>query len=164
MGKSKSKTCRTSKRVGRVSNQIEAIVTIDEAGRWCCPRRRGPGQASTPAINSRCELEQGRSRLLPLAGQGGGNGGDDRRNVELAYGCIFRVGQVNYIGEYHGSRNRGYCAGAIRIGGQERLVRASMRAFVRLPRRSAIPSKNWLPYPPKPTWAFPAATPRPTPA
>ncbi len=38
MGKSKSKTCRTSKRVGRVSNQIEAIVTIDERGQMVLPK------------------------------------------------------------------------------------------------------------------------------
>ena len=44
------------------------------------------------------------------------------------------------------------------------LSAASMRAFVRSPRRSATPRSNWPPFPPRPTWACLAAIPRPLPA
>ena len=38
MGKPKSKTCCDLKHKGRVSNQIEAIVTIDERGQMVLPK------------------------------------------------------------------------------------------------------------------------------
>ena len=38
MGKSKNKTCCDLKSKGRVSNQIEAIVTIDERGQMVVPK------------------------------------------------------------------------------------------------------------------------------
>jgi len=38
MGKSKSKTCCASNRKGRVSNQIEAIITIDDRGQMVLPK------------------------------------------------------------------------------------------------------------------------------
>jgi len=38
MGKSKSRGCCASKRAGRVSNQIEAIITIDERGQMVLPK------------------------------------------------------------------------------------------------------------------------------
>lgn len=38
MAKTKSKTCCNAKQPGRVSNQIEAILTIDERGQMVLPK------------------------------------------------------------------------------------------------------------------------------
>jgi antitoxin PrlF len=39
MGKSKPAKCRDRKRGGRVSNQIEAIITVDERGQMVLPKQ-----------------------------------------------------------------------------------------------------------------------------